>query len=160
MNNQMIIGRYVTIEIERLYPKAEELGTLAGRIFSGQRDERSRSQLTNLLNVSHRARSPVEVMSHIKKQAAKHNEWRQDDFAQKLLNVLDDDLRKAARNIAGKLTPPAGEEEQAFFEIHLRLIRNFIAHMNAQFEYSRALAASARSGRDAKAVDRQGGNRR
>lgn len=143
MNYRMLLTRYVAVEVEQVYDKASKLGKLAARIF-GHRAERSRSQLTNLLNVANRATSPANVISHIKNQAGKHNEWRQDDFAGHLLQVLEEDLKTAARSIAAKLPTALGETDYEFLEIHLQLMREFIIHMTSQYEYTRAENASTK----------------
>jgi len=159
MTNQRLVRRYLTVEIEKLYDKATRLGEVAGRIFGGQRSERSRSQMTNLLNVANRSDTPARVISHVKDQAGRHNEWHQENFAADLLEVLEQDLRAAASRIADRLPSPPSEEE--FYEIHLQLIREFIVHMKAEYEYSRTLAAaSSRPAGANYATQRHGGNRR
>lgn len=156
MNNRMLMTRYVAVEVEQVYDKASKLGKTAARIF-GRRSDRSRSQLTNLLNVANRANSPVKVISHIKNQAGKHHEWNQNRFAGDLLQVLEQDLKVAAERIDRKLSPPT-EDSYELLEVHLKLIREFIIHLMSQYEYSRAENAEAQGAIGSGGNGPRGGN--
>lgn len=143
MNRRIRIKRSISVEIEKVYPEVQKLGELAARNF-GAASERSRSQLTNLLSVANRAANPAGVVSHIKRQAGKHNEWNVGGFAQQLLDLLGPNLRESRDRIAGGLDIAADDDE--LLDIHVQLIRDVMVHLTAQYEFSRAQAGGGRGG--------------
>ena len=65
--------------------------------------------------------------------------WTKDNIGAKLLKVLHEDLKQDANTIVDELAENSDLPADAQRQIHLRLIREYLTHAAAHFEYEKAL---------------------
>ena len=69
----------------------------------------------------------------------KRNGWAKNSIGSELLRILYQELREDANKIVEELGETAGLPEEPQRQIHLRLIREYLTHVAAHFEYMKAL---------------------
>jgi hypothetical protein len=147
-NYDMKVIREVSGQAEVTYKDAEALGDHAAHAFAGSRTNH-RSQMTSLENIANSTFKTSDVFDYIKKQTARHDEWRRTyqgsnepniGFGERLLKYLQVELASKAKALSDseRLKIPnntdAGQQERR--RIHLLLIRQFIRQMVAQYEFA------------------------
>lgn len=137
--------------------KVKDLAELALSAFG---NERNRSQMRNLEQVSLSAASFADVLDFIKSQAGRDTstgrQWRKDDFARKLHDALWEMVRQDAegqanniwRALPNKVTKVLENEANinrpdVARELRLRLCRAFIKHLVAHYNYQLAMTSHA-----------------
>jgi hypothetical protein len=131
--DEMKIVREVNIQGEALYDEAKQLGDLAADNFG----EKHRSQLTGLENIAESAFKTSDIFDYIKRQSARHDHWRKDDFGKELIKKLETQLvtrRNAICNNVG-IGDKIEKDRQERRRVYLLLIRQFIRQMVVQYEY-------------------------
>ena len=134
---QMVRAVEIEADAEPFYNKATELGQKAARALG--RDKRS--QITGLESIANSTQKASDVFDYIKLRTARQKEWQQGELGQEILKYLETDLRGKRDNIYKTLgLPPiqsARQQEVSLRqEVYMRLIRAFVAHLAAQYEFS------------------------
>ena len=139
MNRTMKIIREVNYQAELFYNEAVGLGDHAAHALGKAR----RSQMTSLENIAESTLKSTDVFDFIKKQIARHDEWRKSfkdhkdpkqGFGERLKIYLEKDLPPKITTIC-KSAGIGDEEQQLRREIYLQLIRQFIRQVVVQYEY-------------------------
>lgn len=141
-SNEMKVIREVSIQAEKCYNNAVELGEHAAYALKASH----RSQMTGLENVAESTFKTSDVFDYIKRQAARQSYWRQPSpeqknsdagFGERLKNYLEKELRDRSGIIYQNLGIGNGtdEDQQERNRIYLLLIRQFIRHMVVHYEY-------------------------
>src|SRR2546428_2762963 len=95
----MKIIREVNIHAEAFYEEAKKLGDHAADAFG----EKHRSQITGLENIAESAFKTSDILDYIKRQTARHDHWRKDNFGKKLIEKLETELANRQKAICGGL---------------------------------------------------------
>jgi len=130
VKRRMEIAKIVALKVDSFYNDAIDFV----RNTQGAVKEIKKSQFEKLREVSECAIKVSDVLNYIKRQAARHDEWVKDDFADKLLDKTGRKLRKDMEEVCSQLSgPPASEAEKQ--QIHLILIREYIDQIVAHCLY-------------------------
>jgi len=135
MKNRMKIHKSVAAQTstEEFYHKAENLGAKAANIF----EDKGKTQLNNLLNVTNSSMKVTDIIDYIKRQIGHGNRgFEKDNFGDELINFLYDELKIVRNNIASELKELELDEYQ-LQQIHLLLCRQFINSMVIHYNYKR-----------------------
>ncbi len=151
----MKVIREVSNQAEVFYKDAEALGNHAAHAFGSKAEHRS--QMTSLENIANSTFKTSDVFDYIKKQTARHDEWRrtfqQSDvpntgFGERLLKFLQENLATTLNTLcsSNRLNVPSNTEvgQQERRRLHLLLMRQFIRQMVAQYEYESSLTSRRR----------------
>ncbi len=140
--DEMKIIREVNIQAESFYEEAKNLGDYAAASFG----EKHRSQITGLENIAESALKTSDVFDYIKRQTARHDHWRQDNFGKNLIEKLESDLATRQKVISAglKISERTDEGRQERRRIHLLLIRQFVRQMAVQYEFQVSFGKGAR----------------
>jgi len=113
------------------YQQAKSLGTEAARALG--RDKRS--QITGLESLANSSQKVTDVFDYIKLRTARQKEWRIESFGSQLLDFLEQTLPKKRQEVLDHtgITEPGLAQQQ---DIYMLLIRTFLAHLAAQYEYA------------------------
>jgi hypothetical protein len=126
---------------QSFYDDAERLGTHAARALT----DKKRSQITGLETLANSTQRVSDIFDYIKLRTARQEEWRTGDFGPELLDhmqtTLLDQRDRAFRALPDDLPDVSPEEQQHIQErrqqlLYLLLIRVFLAHLAAQYEYA------------------------
>lgn len=143
MKQEMQIILEVSNQAEYFYKDAIDLGDHAAYALT----VRHRSQMTGLENIAESALKASDVLDYVKRQTARFAYWRQDfpngeapkeSFGERLKAYLEDDLAKRRDTICRdklKIGDKTDKERQVRRRVYLLLIRQFLRHMVAQYEY-------------------------
>jgi hypothetical protein len=143
MKQEMQIILEVSNQAENFYEDAIQLGDHAAYALT----IRHRSQMTGLENIAESALKYSDVLDYIKRQTARFSYWRQDfpngeapkgSFGERLKVQLEDDLAKKRDVICKeklKIGDKSDKDRQVRRRVYLLLIRQFLRHMVAQYEY-------------------------
>lgn len=147
MNLQMQIHKEVELRLDDMYSKTQELGKLAVKVFGRGR---GKTQLRNLENIANSSLKVSDVLDYIKRQTARMNEWKKQDFGIKMLDYVQQGIDARKDDIFKKLlteTQLTSQEEkilkghQGEFkkqEIAMQLVRGFVKQLVIQFEWALA----------------------
>ncbi len=139
MNREMEIIRAVAVKADSFYEQAREMAEGAVSAIKGGR---GKSQLKNLENIANSTLKVSDVFDYIKKQVARYDEWRSNNFGVGLLRFLQENLRRDTDNlIAGLEWVPDELEKQ---KIYLLLIREFVRQMMIHYEYGQVIPGEVR----------------
>lgn len=131
--DEMKIIREVNIQAESFYDEAKHLGNLAADAFG----EKHRAQISGLENIAESALKTSDVFDYIKRQTARHDHWRKDNFGKNLIDKLESDLADRQKVISASLgiseKTDAGRLERR--RIHLLLIRQFVRQLAIHYEF-------------------------
>jgi len=138
MSLQMKIHREVELQIDSMYEKSEEFGELAVKVFE---EVRGKSQLRNLENIVNSTLKVSDVLDYIKRQTARLNEWKKDNFGTKMLDYIQKDIADMKETVFKNLSYEFGhlKGHQGDFkkqEIAMQLIRGFIKQLVIHFEWA------------------------
>lgn len=133
MNIQKQIVREVSLIADDLYPDAQKLGTIAFEALTKDK----RSQITGLESLANSTQKVSDVFNYIKTRTARHTAWKDQDFGKKLLAYMENTLAKKHELVLTRInergiTPDRYQQQ----EIHIMLIRAFIAQLAAQYEFA------------------------
>jgi hypothetical protein len=138
MNRTIKIIREVNDQAENFYRDAEALGDHAAEALGKAR----RAQMTSLENIAESALKRTDVYDFIKKQIARHDDWRKPSkdskqgFGERLQAYLEKDLSPRITVIQNSVgTDDTIDKDQERKEIYLMLIRQFIRQVVVQYEY-------------------------
>lgn len=144
MNKEMQIIREVNIQAENFYEDAVQLGIHAAYALT----KAHRSQMTGLENIADSAPKVSDILDYIKRQTARFPYWRQvfpgekpsdEAFGERLKNYLEKELgrkRDAVCNVKLlNIGDQTDEDRTLRRHIYLLLIRQFVRHMVAEYEY-------------------------
>jgi hypothetical protein len=134
---KMVRAIEMETDLDPFYNKATELGRKAARALG--RDKRS--QITGLESIANSTQKASDVFDYVKLRTARQKEWQQGELGQELLKYLETDLRRTRDNVCTSLSLPplqaAPQQEVSLRqEVYMRLIRAFVAHLAAQYEFS------------------------
>jgi hypothetical protein len=142
----MKVIREVSNQAEVFYKDAVALGNHAAHAFGSKAEHRS--QMTSLENIANSTFKTSDVFDYIKKQTARHDEWRRTfqlsdvpdiGFGERLLKYLQENLATTLNTLCGpnRLNVPSNTEsgQQERRHIHLLLMRQFIRQMVVQYEF-------------------------
>ena len=140
--DEMKIIRDVNMQAEIFYGEAKELGDRAAAAFG----EKHRAQITGLENIAESALKTSDIFDYIKRQTARHDHWRKDNFGKDLIEKLETDLTKKQKTISGGLgiSEKTDEGRQERRRIHLLLIRQFVRQMAVEYEFQVSFGKGAR----------------
>jgi hypothetical protein len=140
--DEMKIIREVNIQAEAFYLEAKVLGDHAADAFG----EKHRSQITGLENIAESAFKTSDIFDYIKRQTARHEHWRKNDFGKKLIEKLETELGKRRKLICGglKISEKTEHGQQERRRIHLLLIRQFVRQMAVEYEFQVSFGKGAR----------------
>ena len=139
MNRTMKIIREVNYQAELFYHDAVNMGDHAASALGKER----RAQMTSLENIAESTLKSTDVFDFIKKQIARHDDWRKpfkqhtdphQGFGERLKIYLEQDLPPKI-TIVCKSSGVGDQEQQLRREIYLQLIRQFIRQVVVQYEY-------------------------
>ncbi len=146
--SEMAIIREVNNQAEIFYEQAVELGDHAATVLPNLTDKR-RSQMTNLETIAESTLKFTDVLDYIKKQTARHDEWRRTKpiepcLGERLRDHLENKLKDNLDEICNHLNikDDNDEDKQRRRRIHLLLIRQFIRQMVVEYEYQASLNQS------------------
>ena len=132
MNQQMKILKEIAqiADSDDFFRRAKQLGEIASRTFR----PRHRSQMTNLENIANSTLKVTDVLDYIKKQVARAEMWRRDNFGTELKKYIEQSLRKRREEICSRIE---GVEENSVEgqRIYLNLIREFVRQLVVHCEY-------------------------
>jgi hypothetical protein len=142
MNSTTKIIREVNNQAELFYSEAVGLGDHAADALGKAR----RSQMTSLENIAESTMKSTDVFDFIKKQIARHDDWRKSfkdhkdanqGFGERLKTYLEKELPPKTAIISesvgiGNVTD---KDQQQRRKIYLLLIRQFIRQVVVQYEY-------------------------
>lgn len=146
MSVSLQIARVVALELDRdaVYDRAKALGSLAVGL--------RRAQISGLESVANGTRKVSDVLDYIKLRTARHKEWRVNEVGARLLEALEQDLRERRDGICAELERPGAAggaiavDDYMRQDIHIRLVRGFVAQVAAQYEF--ATLQQGRAGAD------------
>ncbi len=140
--DEMKIIREVNIQAEAFYEEANALGDHAAEAFG----EKHRSQITGLENIAESSFKTSDIFDYIKRQSARHEHWRKDDFGKKLIEKLEIELAKRQKAICGglRISEKTDEGRQERRRVHLLLIRQFVRQMAVEYEFQVSFGKGAR----------------
>lgn len=139
MNREMEIIRAVAVKADSFYEQAREMAEGAVSAIKGSR---GKSQLKNLESIANSTLKVSDVFDYIKKQVARYDEWRSNNFGAGLLRFLQENLKGDTDNlIAGLEWTPDEIEKQ---KIYLLLIREFVRQMVIHYEYGQVIPGEIR----------------
>ena len=136
--DEMKIIREVNIQAEALYEEAKELGNQAADAFG----EKHRAQITGLENIAETALKTSDIFDYVKRQTARHEQWRTSNFGKTLIEKLETELAQRRRSICSPLK--INEKTEEGRRIYLLLIRQFIRQMAVQYEFQVSFGKGAR----------------
>lgn len=153
MNQGMQIKLEVSSQAENFYDDAVLLGDHAAYALTFKH----RSQMTGLENIAESAFKASDVFDYVKRQTARFSYWRQDfpngkaskeSFGERLKSYLEVELAKRRDGICGKLKigDKTDEDRQVRRRVYLLLIRQFLRHMVAQYEYRVSISEPPQKG--------------
>ena len=154
MNQGMQIILEVSNQAENFYNDAVDLGDHAAYALT----VRHRSQMTGLENVAESALKASDVFDYVKRQTARFAYWRQDfpngkaskeSFGERLKFYLEVELAKRRDVICRdrlKIGDKTDQERQVRRRVYLLLIRQFLRHMVAQYEYRVSIGELSQKG--------------
>lgn len=99
-----------------------------------------KTQVRGLETVAHTTDKVSDVTNWLKLRVGrdeKRNKWAREGIGRELLTVLEG-LRDDARHITGQIKqqyPLPDEDADLERQVHLRLIREYLKHLTAHFEY-------------------------
>ena len=133
MNIRMKMLRAVALESdsEPFYDQAKAFGERAAQALGHTK----RSQITGLESQANSTQKITDVLDYLKLRTARQKEWRQENLGRDLLAYLETDLRKA-RDKIGALPDMTTLDASQKQEVYLLLIRAFVAHLAAQYEFA------------------------
>ena len=142
MNRTMKIIREVNNQAELFYSDAVGLGDHAAYALGKAR----RSQMTSLENIAESTMKSTDVFDFIKKQIARHDDWRKpfkdhkdanQGFGERLKTYLEKSFPPKIDTICHSvgIDNVTDKDQQQRREIYLLLIRQFIRQVVVQYEY-------------------------
>lgn len=131
MKRRMQIIKLVELKADSYYDDAQRLAEAGKKAFSGM----GKSQLEKLRAIADCALKVSDVLNYIKNQAARHKEWRENNFADELLEKVDKKLKKDMKELCSQLTSPSASDLEKQ-QIHLMLIREYINQLVTHCFYS------------------------
>jgi hypothetical protein len=137
MSNEVKIKREIDEQAEVFYEDAKRLGKIAFRAIGVE--SRHRAQMTGLESIAESTQKVSDIFDYIKKQTARHDYWRKENFGQQLKDYLECDLANKCNVICSSKRLDIGntkdEDKLQRRQIHLQLIRQFIRQMVVHYEY-------------------------
>ena len=131
MKRRMQIIKLVELKADSYYDDAQRLAEAGKKAVGGM----GKSQLEKLRGIADCALKVSDVLNYIKNQAARHEKWRENDFADELLEKVNIKLRKDMNEVCSQLpSPPTSDLEKQ--QIHLMLIREYINQFVTHCFYS------------------------
>lgn len=144
MNREMQIIREVNVQAEIFYDDAVQIGDHAAYALT----RAHRSQMTGLENIAESVLKATDILDFIKRQTARFPYWRQtfpgekpsdEAFGERLKNYLEKELKTRCNAICNAKVLNIGEEtdedKTLRRHIYLLLIRQFLRHVVAEYEY-------------------------
>jgi CRISPR/Cas system CSM-associated protein Csm4 (group 5 of RAMP superfamily) len=121
VKRRMQIIKLVGLKADSYYDDAQQLAEAVKEAVG----EMGKSQLEKLRANADCALKVSDVLNYIKNQAARNEKWRENNFADQLLEKVNKKLKKDMKELCSQLTSPSASdlEEQ---QIHLMLIREYI----------------------------------
>jgi hypothetical protein len=137
---EITLRRRISARSDSYYDDTKALGDIACEAF-----RQSKAQIRNLENIANSAVQVTDILDFVKRQTGRSKpsvQWCYLDLGQKLLNRLDESLRKEAQVIFDNLTNEIENHQMGIDDlrrIHLFLCREFIRHLSAHYLYHSAL---------------------
>jgi hypothetical protein len=116
---------------EDFYTKAKAFGEQAAQALGPAK----RAQITGLESVANSSQKVSDVFDYLKLRTARQKEWQHLDLGKNLLQYLETDLRKKRQDLCSDLelaSLNAFQQQEAY----MLLIRAFVAHLAAQYEFA------------------------
>lgn len=131
--DEIKIVREVSIQAEALYEDSKQLGDLATLHFG----DRHRAQITGLESIAESTFKTSDILDYIKRQSARQEHWRKDNFGRKLIATLETLLESRRNTICNNLGigNKTDDDRQERRRIYLLLMRQFIRQMAVEYEY-------------------------
>jgi hypothetical protein len=121
VKRRMQIIKLVGLKADSYYDDAQILAEVGKKAVG----KKGKSQLEKLRAVANCAIKVSDVLNHIKNQAARHEEWRTNGFADKLLERIEKKLKNDMKELCSHLSSPSASDLEKQ-QIHLMLIREYI----------------------------------
>lgn len=137
-HREVVIRKRISAKSDEYYDEIKALGEIASQAFGKQ----NKSQISNLENVANSAVRVADVLDFIKRQTGRSKpakQWSYLGFGHKLLQKLDESIRKDAQIIVKTLEPQTSSAEletDDLRRIHILLCREFIHHLSAHYHYT------------------------
>lgn len=150
---EIALRKKISEESDNFYGETCDLGAIASRAFKDKV-----AQIRNLENIANSATRVADILDFIKRQTGRREQWREEQFGQKLLERLDSHLDEKAgkifEDVAKKFTKQElehGLEEDDRRRIHILLCREFIRHLSAHYLYTTGLETQQKGREDSHA---------
>ena len=105
-----------------------------------------KTQVRKLETLAYTTNKVSDVTDWLKLHVGRDDKWSQEGLGRELLGILEG-LYKEAREITGKIRetyPLTYDDSDLERQVHLRLIREYLKHLAAHFEYARAMQGKKR----------------
>ena len=133
MNIRMKMLQAVALEsdAEPFYDQAKAFGERAAQALGHTK----RSQITGLESQANSTQKVTDIFDYLKLRTARQKEWQRENLGRDLLAHLETGLRQARDRIVS-LPDMSSLNAWQRQEVYLLLIRAFVAHLAAQYEYA------------------------
>jgi hypothetical protein len=89
-----------------------------------------------LESIANSSQKVSDVFDYLKLRTARQKEWQQHDLGKNLLKYLETDLREKRKHLPKKDPDLVSLNEFQQQEVYMLLIRAFVAHLAAQYEFA------------------------
>lgn len=139
MKRRMQIIKLVELKADSYYDDAQKLAENAKAVGN-----MGKSQLEKLRGTAECAHKVSDVLNYIKNQATLHKQWRENNFADELIEKVEKQLKKDMKELCSQLPSPSASELEEQ-QIHLMLIREYINQVVTHCFYTNAGVKSSGS---------------
>jgi hypothetical protein len=133
MNIRMKMIRAVELEADSdaFYSAAKAFGDRAAQALGRTK----RAQITGLESMANSSHKVSDILDYLKLRTARQKEWQQGDLGKDLIQYLERDLRRTRQHVCAdqELSTLDPFQQQ---EVYIMLIRAFVAHLVAQYEFA------------------------
>jgi len=127
---QMKTIKEIALKSDLFYEQTTELGKIAANAIGNKH----RTQINSLENIALSTLKVSDVLDYIKKQIARDEKWRVNDFGNLLKKHIETQLLEARDDICEKVTVDKNSAEAQ--QIYLALIREFIRQIVVNYQYT------------------------
>jgi hypothetical protein len=131
---EIAIRKEISLKSDEYFEAAKPLAEIAKQAFGNQ----NKAQLNNLESIANGAMRVADILDFIKRQTGRSKQWGYIGFGPKLLQRLDESVRKDGQIILETFAKEKLDIAD-LRRIHILLCREFIRHLCAHYLYSLAI---------------------